>query len=605
VEIPSLGALWPICLGWLAGLLIVSGIDDLVPALFCLWMKLIGKSRGASAASEPSPRTNAQRSIAILVPCWKEADVIGSMVRHNLATIEYGNYEFFLGVYPNDLPTQNAALELAGAFSNVHVAVCPNPGPTSKADCLNAVFQRLVGFENERQERFDTLVLHDAEDVIHPKALAIINRERERYAMVQVPVLPLATPVSEFTHGVYCDDFSEFQTVDMRARQFMRAFIPSNGVGTGFAREIFDQLSAERGSEVFSPGSLTEDYEVGVYVHNAGFRQTFVPAERDRNGLIATREYFPRTVRLAIRQRTRWITGICLQSWERDGWRGSWLSKYWFWRDRKALLTNPLTLFTNALFFAGALEWFWSKISGAPWMFAVNSALVSRLIVVTTSLQVLRLGLRMIYTARFYGLRFALAVPLRVFHGNLINGCASVRALWQYSQAKRQKRPLVWSKTDHSYPQRGTFATTQRSFSDVLVAGGFIREQQVEAIRAELASDGYLSEVLRDRGLVSEEAWTRAKSLQSGLQFSAVNPDMVRAKTLRALPLHLVKHHRLIPFALESGRLKVAGSEAPTPEVCAQVSEFATLPVEFHLVTERTFFTLCERLRCEMTAEVR
>ena len=51
-------------------------------------------------------------------------------------------------------------------------------------------------------------------------------------------MLPLPTPFFELTHGVYCDEFAEFQNIDMHARQFSGSFVPSNGVGTGFAREI-------------------------------------------------------------------------------------------------------------------------------------------------------------------------------------------------------------------------------------------------------------------------------------------------------------------------------------------------------------------------------
>src|SRR4051794_18427598 len=66
------------------------------------------------------------------------------------------------------------------------------------------------------------------------------------------------------------------KTVDMRARGYSNSFIPSNGVGTGFAREILEQLAQER-SQIFDPASLTEDYEIGVYIHQAGYRQIFIP----------------------------------------------------------------------------------------------------------------------------------------------------------------------------------------------------------------------------------------------------------------------------------------------------------------------------------------
>ena len=52
-----------------------------------------------------SPR---EQRIAIIVPAWKEAEVIAEMLDHNLRTIDYGlaRYTFFCGTYQNDPGTQ-------------------------------------------------------------------------------------------------------------------------------------------------------------------------------------------------------------------------------------------------------------------------------------------------------------------------------------------------------------------------------------------------------------------------------------------------------------------------------------------------------------------
>ncbi len=374
-------ALWPFALGTLSVLLLISGVDDFVPLLLFLQAAVRGFLRHHTAHA-PIPGENEaarERRIAIFVPCWHESAVIGNMVRHNLAAIRYRNFDFFLGVYPNDEDTVRVAEQLAAEFKNVHVAKCPNPGPTSKADCLNGVYTLMTLLEKEHDIKFDTIVLHDAEDLIHPQALALISSERARYEMVQVPVLPLKTVFSDVTHGVYCDEFAEYQSIDMRARQLSRSFVPSNGVGTGFAREVLEQLAQERNSQVFDPASLTEDYEIGVRIHAMGYRQCFVPLRRDAQDFIATREFFPRTMRTAIRQRTRWITGIALQCWERQGWRGSWRTKYWFWRDRKGLITNPLSVFANVLFIAGVLDYLAGIALHRPWLFEVTDPTVAGL----------------------------------------------------------------------------------------------------------------------------------------------------------------------------------------------------------------------------------
>ncbi len=590
--------IWPWILGCLATVLCLSGIDDLIPSLICFWHIAIKKTpdRSIYAADEISE----ERRIAIFVPCWKESEVIGEMVRHNLAAIRYRNYDFFLGVYPNDKATMDVATMLARTFRNVHVAACPHPGPTSKADCLNWVYQRMVLFEEQNGTYFDTVTLHDAEDLIHPEALAVINRERVRNAMVQVPVLPLATPFGEFTHGVYCDDFAEYQSVDMRARQFCDTFLPSCGVGTGLARHVLERLASERNNLVFDPASLTEDYETGVYVFNAGYRQSFAPLRPTDKGLLATREYFPRRFRSAIRQRTRWVTGIALQSWARDGWYGSWKCKYWFWRDRKGLLANPISLLTNLLFVAGLADLLRANIQHQPWIFAVSNPVVLTLCSVTSALQVGRTAMRMFNTGRIYGVPFALGVPLRTFHANYINCFASLGALWRYAHAKLNRRPLVWLKTDHAYPRQDALMTTRnRNLCEVLVSESLLSEEKIRQAQVELQSDAYLAEFLLARGILSEHSLCEAVSLQSGVPFTSVDWASVKPRVVRSLPAQIERRFGVIPFRVEHGRLMFAGTKLPAAALHAELGEYTPLSTEFHLVTKQDY----EKLRSAMYGE--
>ncbi len=140
-------AWWPYLLGGLAAVLIASGVDDLVPSLVCLWHSVRRRRKGPSLVCPALERMAEERRIAIFVPCWKESDVIANMVRHNLAAVRYRNYDFFLGVYPNDQATVMVVRQLTAAFRNVHMVECPHPGPTSKADCLNWVYRGMESFE--------------------------------------------------------------------------------------------------------------------------------------------------------------------------------------------------------------------------------------------------------------------------------------------------------------------------------------------------------------------------------------------------------------------------------------------------------------------------
>ena len=112
---------------------------------------------------------------------------------------------------------------------------------------------------------------------LHPDSLSWISEYTDAYGMVQVPVLPLATPFTKWTHGVYCDEFVEYQTRDMPARDAMRSFIPSCGVGTGLRRDAVELRAAEQGY-VFEPGCLTEDYENGYRLRRAMCARSFSAA---------------------------------------------------------------------------------------------------------------------------------------------------------------------------------------------------------------------------------------------------------------------------------------------------------------------------------------
>jgi adsorption protein B len=584
---------WPWLFGSLATALLVSGIDDLIPLVICCirWVTVL--VRGPQVPTHPLDLN--ERRIAIFVPCWKESAVIGNMVRHNLTAIRYQNFDFFLGVYPNDQPTVAVATHLSQSYPNVHAAVCPHPGPTSKADCLNWVYRRMIDFEMQHDVRFDTIVMHDAEDLIHPEALPLINRERETYAMVQVPVLPLPTPPLEITHGIYCDEFAEFQTLDMHARQFSGSFVPSNGVGTGFAREILERLASER-EEVFDSASLTEDYEIGIYIHAAGYRQLFAPLTRVNNEFIATREYFPRTVNTAIRQRTRWVTGIALQCWERRGWGGSWRTRYWFWRDRKGLVANPLSLLTNLLFMAGLTDFVLSVANDRPWAFAVNNPRIAFLCFLTMSLQCVRLALRMFCVGRIFGHKFALGVPVRSFHANLINCFAALRAMWRYAHAKHEKRVLVWQKTEHHYPTGNNLSQPRRDFAEVLVSGGFMTAEQIADIRADLSPYADFEEFFLRREFLSDADLCRVISLQTGVPLSRIDVARVKQQVARSLPTHVERRHGVVPVDIQAGRLVIAGRRVPSPQALEEIKSFTFLNVDFQLVTLQNYLELRQLL---------
>src|SRR5437899_354329 len=119
----------------LAAALLLSGLDDLFVDLAWGWAWLKAQFRPAASLFPPGRRqleAARQAPIAIFVPLWQEHEVIARMLEHNLASIRYGNYHIFAGCYPNDRATQAVLEGVAARFPQVHVAVCPHDGPTSK-----------------------------------------------------------------------------------------------------------------------------------------------------------------------------------------------------------------------------------------------------------------------------------------------------------------------------------------------------------------------------------------------------------------------------------------------------------------------------------------
>ena len=575
------------CLVPLAIWILISGLDDLFITLAFL---LTRRKRFPWPADDALDRTP-ERRIAILVPLWREHLVIGQMLEHNLTAIRYSAYDLFIGVYPNDSPTARAVEQATRLHPRVHMVTGPHDGPTSKGDCLNWVYRGMVRYEARHDVHYDIVMTHDAEDLVDPESLRLVNWFSRDYAMMQVPVLALPTPLGELTHGLYCDEFAEFQTKDIPMRQRLGGFLPANGVGTGFARHALEHLAATRGGMIFDPACLTEDYENGLRLHALGYRQIFVPV-RFRNGRpVATREYFPRDFRSATRQRSRWVAGIALQGWQHHGWRGRWPQAYWFWRDRKGLVGNLLSPLTNLLFLAGLGNLAVSAGTGQSWRLAAAiPPWLAHLCVVTYAFALVQMAVRGWCCAGIYGWRFAAGVPVRATWGNVVNFVATVAAVRQFIAARFHRRAMAWRKTDHVYPRP--------RLGEVLVRMQKLPVSDVESAVANLPRGLRIGEYLVQLQKLSEENLYQALSVQSGLPAGRVETYEVDRLATRLLPAEDSRRWHVLPFRVESGRLHVAVTEVPSSEVTREVAGLSALEIRYRLVSPVEFARLAREFGC-------
>lgn len=419
---------------------LLLGLSDLLVDVIWLALRLFRRRPAATLPEAARPGR-----LAVFVPAWDEAAVIGRMLDHAQAMFGAADYRLYVGCYPND-PATIAAVRAAGG-ARVRLVVGPAPGPTSKADCLNRLWDRMLADEGADGVPIKAVVLHDAEDVVHSAELALFDAFIERYDLVQLPVLPLVDPHSRFVSGHYLDEFTEAHGKELVVRAAIGASLPAAGVGCAIARGALATLAAARGAP-FDPDSLTEDYELGLRLHALGRRAAFVrlPAGPGRP-MVATREYFPATLDAAVAQKARWMTGIALAGWDRLGWTGGLAERWMRLRDRQSLLAALVlaTAYASLALYVLLLLASWLT----SWTLPPFGPALSALLAVNSILLLWRLAMRFGFVAAAYGWREGIRSLPRTVTANIIAMMAARRALVRYLAGRSQ-----WDKTAHAFPDR-------------------------------------------------------------------------------------------------------------------------------------------------------
>jgi bacteriophage N4 adsorption protein B len=385
--------------------------------------------------------------LAIFVPAWDEATVIAPMLKSMLQRLDYDHYRVFVGHYRNDPATAAAIASVVDP--RVEAVELAADGPTTKADCLNHLYDALIAYELAHDCQAKAIVLHDAEDVVHRYELRIFDGLIDRAAIVQLPVLPLPDRRSRWIAGHYCDEFAEAHTKELVVREAVGASIPLAGVGCAIARDALARLAAMHDGRPFAGSSLTEDYEMGLRIGALGLKTIFVriPAQPGEPGVVASRGHFPATLGAAVRQKARWLGGIALAGWDRMGWSGGLGERWMRLRDRRGPLAALLIVAAYLAAFLWSQLWF-ATLLGAPVEVRIDP-LLAKLLTVNAWLLAWRVVMRAVFTASAYGLEEGLLSMPRLFVGNLIAVLSAFRALSLHSGGRTPR----WDKTQHIYPK--------------------------------------------------------------------------------------------------------------------------------------------------------
>jgi adsorption protein B len=585
---------------------LLTGLDDLFVDAFYWGRKAYRKfvvSHHIRPVTESDLANIPEKWTAIWIPAWHEQDVIDKMLLNTLESLDYHKYDIFVGVYPNDEATQLAVESVRERHPEVHKVVCPNPGPTNKADCLNWVYQGMLLAEQEKGVRYEIVVLHDSEDVVHPLELRLFNWLIPRKDMVQLPVIPLEMPARYWTAGTYLDEFAENHGKDLLVRERLGPVIPSAGVGTGLSRAALAELTEARGNQLFNVNTVTEDYEFGfglLPLRRHGILAQFkvlrnqvvtrgrwhkTEGLRQVHELVAVREYFPDRFRLAVRQKSRWILGISLQGWKNLGWQGGFWGRYMLYRDRRTLFTNTV----NAVGYAVIVYWLacllalpaGSAPSLVPWHWVWD------VILVDTILMVHRLVERVIAVRAVAGWKQTLLSIPRAVIGNAINFCATAAAVQQFFSAQRTGQRVAWKKTAHAFPSAQELREHRRRLGDLLLENRLVTVAQLrEALASQKVNGEKLGEALKRLGYVTDQDLLAVLGKQMGVTVCGIDHRMIDPAWLQRFPREIAESRLALPVKFSHGVFEVACANPTAPELKSQFEELLGYPVRTSLAGE-------------------
>lgn len=413
-----------------------------------LWRKIFVYRKFDRATSKTITHPRSPGHLAVFIPAWDESEVIAEMLTAATARYSGAQYTIFVGCYPNDQPTIAAVKSVD--HPAIQLVLCDNDGPTTKADCLNTLWRELKVQQFHRSVTYKAVILHDAEDLVSPDELIIFDRLIETNALVQLPVIPIVDPESRWISGHYCDEFAEAHCKTLVVREFLGAGVPAAGVGCAVRCDALARLAADRGGNPFDVDSLTEDYELGLRLHALGEKTIFVrlPLHGEAS-VAATKAHFPATLETAVRQKTRWITGIALAGWDRLGW-GQGAFEFWMrLRDRRAVIAAVILTSAYLAVLLMVISWGIGLLRGSQ--SEMIGPTTEAIIAVNIMLLFWRMAMRAYFVTQLYGWREGLISIPRTLVGNVIAIMAARRAVIQYWGIAKGQRP-VWDKTAHKFP---------------------------------------------------------------------------------------------------------------------------------------------------------
>lgn len=591
----------------IAIIIAISSIDDLIIDLI-YWIRRVIRSRTIYLKTPKMQYSSLlgieEKPLAIMVPAWHETGVIGKMAELAAVTLDYENYHIFVGTYPNDPETQLDVDKVCAVFPNVHKVVCARPGPTSKADCLNNVLDAILQFELQASLQFSGFILHDSEDVVSPLELRLFNYLLPKNDLIQIPVYPFEKSWHNFTCMHYLDEFAELHGKDIVVREAMAGQVPSAGVGTCFSRKAVLALLEEGDGIAFDAQSLTEDYDIGFRLKAKGLKEIFVrfpvvlddsEAARKKlltgqnirtSNVICVREYFPDTLATAIRQKSRWITGIVFQGYKTHHWTIDPILNYFLWRDRKGAITNFISFLATIILVQLILLWLYQNYWPGAYRFLSifeSSEWLMSFLWLNFFLMMNRIIQRIFFVSSYYGLAQGMLSIPRLLWGNYINFMANWKAFKQVIEHGDVHR-IAWDKTTHDFPTIGIENKERKKLGEILIEQGVITREQLGSVLGHKKTGMKIGSALVHEGILTSVELADALAIQAGVSTESIDSYAIPEDLIATIPAAIALHYAILPIRRENGVLVVASEAAIDPISLAAICRKVNCQISYVIV---------------------
>lgn len=396
--------------------------------IFKFHVSLVGagaeRTRAVTGADLLAVRDEALPYYTILVPAYKEADVIAPLIR-NLSALDYPpeKLEIFILLEEDDAQTIEA-VRLANPPDNFHLVLVPNQVPRTKPKACN------VGLMFARGEY---LVIYDAEDRPDPdqlkKAVAAFRKGPGNLVCVQA-ALNYFNARENFLTRMFTLEYSYWFDYLLPGLDRLRLPIPLGGTSNHFRTEML------RGLGGWDPFNVTEDADLGVRAAARGYVVGVINS--------TTLEEANTEIRNWVRQRSRWIKGYMQTSLVHLRRPDRLLTQVGLKRTTGFLLLlcgTPLTFLAAPILWVLYLIWLISGTHAFDPLFPPFAFYLSLLNLLFGNLVAVYLSMLAVFKRRHYDLViWAFLHPLYW----VLHSLAAYKGLGQLFT-----RPFHWEKTTH------------------------------------------------------------------------------------------------------------------------------------------------------------